>query len=129
MSVGYYDDYENMDSQWAHDGMAQAAMDYVSGRLPSDAQFTNCLQLIQAHCWSSLRPSAWVRGYLLIALMTDHIEMATADKVCRILKQPHWEIAHFPRKWRIRANRQPSLWIPFLMEVILERTSATNRFQ
>jgi hypothetical protein len=120
MSFWYFDNFENMDSSWARDGMTQAAMDCVSGRLPSHAQFANCLQLIQQGCWFSLRPSAWVRGYLLIALMTDRIDLVMADKVCRMLKQPHWEIDHYPRKWLTRAQSEPTFWVPFVLNAATE---------
>jgi hypothetical protein len=121
MSFRYFDDFENMNSPWAHDGMRQAAVDCVSGQLPSHARPAIYLRLIQEHCWRSLRPSAWVRGYLLIALKTNRLDLKTADYVCRTLMQPHWEIDHFPRNWIRRAMREPKLWISPLLGALAMR--------
>ena len=124
MAGVYYDDFENMDSPWARAGMKQAAVDLKSGRLLSDGRLGSYLGLIQQRCWFSLRPSAWVRGYLLIAMLAERLDRQTADRVCRVLKQPHWEIDHFPGKWLKRARTDPD-WRTSVLASVLQEASCS----
>lgn len=96
----------NMKSHVAMLGRKQAAMDYLDEILPSCGEAGQFLSRIKESCFNYRRPSAWWRGYLLIPLVIERIDLAFADRICRQLSSQNLETVHFPRIWLDTALRE-----------------------
>jgi hypothetical protein len=90
-------DVPNMDSEDAKLGMRQAARDLKNGKLPTN-QFLFPSR-INAFLDQAIFPSAWMRGYLLIAFREGLLDRQAADWVARLLKRDHYLIDRLPDCW------------------------------
>lgn len=93
-----------MNCEDARLGMRQAARDLASGDLPASDEWALYIGKIQRGSSDAFRTAAWMRGYLLIALLKRRIDRATADKIARSLMRQHYVIDWFPSNWEREAR-------------------------
>ena len=95
----------NLGSQDAKYGMKAAAEDWLDSCLPSPDSVQEYLLRIQSECFNYRRPSAWIRGYLLIGILIDYISLEFADSVAHLLSHLG-TIDYFPRGWISRSSTE-----------------------
>lgn len=104
MNCSFRFDNPNMDCEDAKLGMRQAARDLKSEELPNIENWALYPARINRHSAQAFRTAAWMRGYLLIALLKQRLDRRAADRVARTLMRDHYVIDWFPESWLTEAT-------------------------